>query len=86
MKIHLRNRPVLLKEVDWDHVATLTEGYSGSDIELVAENAARLALKERLERDETVYISQAHIEAAVGETPPTIEYEPPRGDSGEGVA
>jgi transitional endoplasmic reticulum ATPase len=87
LKIHLRNRPVLLKEVDWDRVAALTEGYSGSDIELVAENAARLALKERLERDETVYISQAHIEAAIDETPPTIEYDP-GGDSpsGEGVA
>jgi transitional endoplasmic reticulum ATPase len=87
MKIHLRNRPVLLKEVDWERVAALTDGYSGSDIELVAENAARLALKERLERDETVYISQTHIEAAIGETPPTIEYDAgDGGDAGEGVA
>ncbi len=84
MKIHLRNRPVLLKEVDWDRVAGLTEGYSGSDIELVAENAARLALKERLEREETVYISQTHIETAIGETPPTIDYDA-SGDSAEGA-
>jgi transitional endoplasmic reticulum ATPase len=87
MKIHLRNRPALLKDIDWDRIVSLTEGYSGSDIELVAENAARLALKERLERDETVYISQMHLEAAIEETPPTIDYtDTGGGDAGEGVA
>ncbi|MDY6778951.1 MAG: ATP-binding protein, partial [Halobacteria archaeon] len=44
-KIHLSDRPVS-KELDWDLILEKTEGYTASDIELVAENAAREALKE----------------------------------------
>jgi transitional endoplasmic reticulum ATPase len=68
LRVHLRNRPVLTEEIDWDYVAAETDGYAASDMELIATNAARQALQETRERDEIQRIEQSHIEAAIAET------------------
>ncbi len=65
LQIHLRNRPVA-DDVDWDAVVDPTEGYAASDLELLAEDAARHAL-----RDDAP-VSQEHLETAVWETRSSI--------------
>ncbi|MBV0923814.1 ATP-binding protein [Halomicroarcula limicola] len=63
--VHLRNRPVA-EGVDWDTIVEPTAGYAASDLELLAEDAARHAL-----RDDS-HITQAHLETAVRETKSSI--------------
>jgi SpoVK/Ycf46/Vps4 family AAA+-type ATPase len=63
--IHLRDRPVA-EGIDWDAIVGPTAGYAASDLELVAEDAARHALRAGSE------ITQAHLETAVRETHSSI--------------
>ena len=72
LRVHLRDRPVLRDEIDWEHVKQDTEGYTASDMELVATNAARKALQEARETDEIQKIEQRHIDEAVEETEDSI--------------
>ncbi|QIO22101.1 AAA family ATPase [Haloarcula sp. JP-L23] len=65
LDIHLRTRPVA-EDVDWDAVVEPTEGYAASDLELLAEDAARHAF-----RDDS-HIAQTHLETAVWETRSSI--------------
>ncbi|WP_336336984.1 ATP-binding protein [Haloarcula brevis] len=65
LAIHLRDRPVA-SDIDWDAVVGPTAGYAASDLELVAEDAARHALRAGSE------ITQAHLETAVRETHSSI--------------
>jgi SpoVK/Ycf46/Vps4 family AAA+-type ATPase len=44
LRVHLRDRPVRMDEIDWDEAVEKTAGYTASDLELVAENAAEAAL------------------------------------------
>jgi len=48
LKVHTRNVP-LANDVDLEKIASLTEGYSGADIEALVREAVMLALRERLE-------------------------------------
>jgi transitional endoplasmic reticulum ATPase len=73
LRIHLRDRPVLAGEVDWDRIKALTEGYSSSDLEIVASNAARMALKDARDADEVVPITQEHLESAIESTDSSLE-------------
>lgn len=73
LRIHLRERPVVTEEIDWDEIKVLTEEYSSSDLEIVASNAARRALKQARERDELVPITQQHLETAIEETDPSLK-------------
>jgi len=73
LRIHLRDRPVLTDEIDWDRIKARTEGYSASDLEIVASTAARKALKRARDADEVVPITQEHLEAAVEETESSLE-------------
>jgi len=68
LRVHLRNRPVLHEQIDWEQVKDQTEGYSGRDLELVATNAARNALQEAQEQDDLQPITQSHLKAAIEET------------------
>jgi len=68
LRVHLRNRPVLTESIDWAAIEDLTEGYSASDVELVAANAARRALQEARESGDIQPVSQSHLESAVAET------------------
>jgi transitional endoplasmic reticulum ATPase len=47
IRIHTRDRPV--DDVDLDRLADLTDGYSGSDIAAMLQEASLLALEERLD-------------------------------------
>jgi len=73
LRVHLRNRPVITDEIDWEQVRELTDGYSASDIELIATNAARQALQEAREADEIQPVTQSHVEAAIEETESSLE-------------
>lgn len=73
LRVHLRDRPVLTQEIDWDQIKELTEGYSASDLEIIASTAARKALKDAREADEVVPITQDHLETAVESTDSSLE-------------
>jgi len=73
LRVHLRNRPVLTEEINWDAIKNRTEGYSASDIELVAANAARQALKDAREQGNIRPVSQSHLEAALEETESSLD-------------
>jgi len=83
LTVHLADRPV--GDVDWDAVAADTAGYAASDLALLADNAARQALK----RDSAV--DTETLLAAVSETTSSIESwtgEDPAertGEAGEGM-
>ena len=47
LRIHTRNMP-LADNVDLEHLATITEGYTGADLEAVCREAAMIALREEL--------------------------------------
>jgi len=61
LQLHLADRPVG-DHVDWEPVVEGTEGYAASDIELLAENAARNAFQDGTE------ISDEHFDTALFET------------------
>ncbi|MFC7194985.1 AAA family ATPase [Halosimplex aquaticum] len=61
LDLHLADRPVA-EEVDWDRIVEGTEGYAASDIELLAENAARNALQDG------EAIRTEHLDTALFET------------------
>ena len=61
LDLHLGERPVA-DGVDWDRVVAGTEGYAASDLELLAENAARNALRAGDPIDD------GHLDTALTET------------------
>jgi len=65
LRVHLRDRPVA-DDIDWEPVVEATDGCAASDLELLAENAARRAMRE------DAAIRQAHLEAAVQGTESSI--------------
>lgn len=68
LRIHLRNRPVLHEEINWEKIKKLTNGYTASDVELIANTAARRALKEAREQDNIQPLTQSHLETAIKQT------------------
>ena len=72
LRVHLRSRPVLHEEIDWERIKELTAGYSARDLEIVATEAARIALAEARENDDLQPITQQHLEAALEATEPTL--------------
>jgi transitional endoplasmic reticulum ATPase len=74
LRVHLRDRPVLTDTIDWEVVREQTEGYSASDMELIATNAARQALQEAREKDEIQPVTQEHVEVAIEETDSSLEH------------
>ena len=73
LRVHLRDRPVVTDEIDWDEIKELTDGYAASDLEIVASKAARRALKDARDADEVVPISQEHIETAIDATESSLD-------------
>ncbi|MFC7194984.1 AAA family ATPase [Halosimplex aquaticum] len=65
LDLHLAGRPTV-DDLDLEPVVERTVGYAASDVELIAENAARAAL-----RDEEP-IGQSHLETGVEETESSI--------------
>jgi len=73
LRVHLRDRPVVTDEIDWEMIKEATDGYVASDLEIIASTAARNALKDAREADSVVPISQAHLDAAVESTDPSLD-------------
>jgi len=73
LRVHLRERPVLTDEIAWDRIKELTDGYSASDLEIIASTAARKALKEARDSDEVIPITQKHLEMAIESTDSSLE-------------
>jgi len=69
-RFHLRQRPVA--GADLARLASLTEGYSGADIAHVCETAAEHALMDSVRDGTPRLISQADLEAAIGEVRPSL--------------
>jgi SpoVK/Ycf46/Vps4 family AAA+-type ATPase len=51
----------------------LTDGYSTSDLEIIASKAARNALKQARSQDDIVPITQSHIEESIESTEMSLE-------------
>jgi len=68
-QIHTKNMP-LADDVDFDHLADLTEGYVGSDIELVCREAAMESLREDFDDGK---VRLAHFLEALKRVRPTID-------------
>jgi transitional endoplasmic reticulum ATPase len=73
LRVHLRDRPVLTEELDWDRIKSVTDGYSASDLELIATNAARRALADARESGDLRQITQEHIDEAIAETDSSLD-------------
>jgi len=71
LKVHLREPPVA-DGIDWDRVAEVTEGLVASDLDVVAENAARKAVEESKEEGDVVPVDQEHLEEGIEEVEPTL--------------
>ncbi len=73
LRVHLRDRPVVTDEIDWETIKEATDGYVASDLEIIASTAARNALKDAREADSVVPISQAHLDTAIEATDPSLD-------------
>lgn len=71
LRIHLRDKPVVTENIDWEAIADLTDGFVASDMELVATEAAFEAIDDVGDDGEIEPIRQAHIERAIEEIEPT---------------
>ena len=69
-RYHLRERPVA--GVDASRLARLADGYSGADIAHICETAAERALLDSVRQGSARLISQADLEAAIGEVKPSL--------------
>jgi SpoVK/Ycf46/Vps4 family AAA+-type ATPase len=67
---HLQERPVA--GINLARLAARTEGYSGADIAHVCETAAERALLDSVRQGSARLISQADLEAAMGEVKPSL--------------
>ncbi|MCS7129033.1 MAG: CDC48 family AAA ATPase [Candidatus Caldarchaeum sp.] len=70
-KIHTREMP-LDADVDLEALASITEGYTGADIEAVVREAAMLAARENLNAQK---VSMAHFEKALLKIKPSVGVE-----------
>jgi transitional endoplasmic reticulum ATPase len=97
LKIHTRNMP-LDEDVDLEHIASRTDGYTGADLEDVVRRAGLQSLREDLdvERVSMKYFSEALKETRASVTPEmdreyrelvrTLKQESPRGSGRIGFA
>jgi transitional endoplasmic reticulum ATPase len=70
-KIHTREMP-LDEDVDLDILASVTEGYTGADIEAVVREAAMLAARENINAQK---VSMRHFEKALLKIKPSVGAE-----------
>jgi transitional endoplasmic reticulum ATPase len=80
-KVHLKGKP-LAEDVDIDHLAKITDGYVGADIEAIVREASLLAMRETIKlgdsREEVkkklkdLKIEKRHFEEALKKLKPTV--------------
>ena len=66
LDVHLRNKQVDKKNTDYDEIAQLTSGFSGADIENMANEAIILALRENKTTINTEYLLKAFEKITIG--------------------
>ena len=72
LRFHLTDRPIATEKTDWEEIGALTRTdangrqYVASDIKLIAETAARLALNDESQ------ITQEHLRAAIKQTEASV--------------
>ncbi len=66
LSLHLKNKP-LASDVDLDHIANETFGFSGAQLESVANEAAIYAMREGKKKIEQHHLSQAVDKVLLGE-------------------
>ncbi|RLE91278.1 MAG: AAA family ATPase, partial [Thermoprotei archaeon] len=71
LKVHTRKMP-LAPDVNLQEIAELTEGYSGSDLEVLVREAGLAALRENINADK---VSRKHFEQAMQKIKPSITME-----------
>ena len=71
LELHLRNRPT--DKLDLEKCARSTEGLSGADLALVAEQATELAMEASIEKGEIEAITMRHLAQAIKTTKPSYE-------------
>lgn len=71
LRIHLRDKPVLTEDIDWEAAADQTDGFVASDMELVATEAAFEAISEIGDDGQIQPIEQRHIEGAIASIEPS---------------
>ncbi|MDD4250257.1 MAG: AAA family ATPase, partial [Methanosarcina sp.] len=67
-KIHTKNTP-LAEDVNLENLASITEGYVGSDIEAICREAVMIALRENFDTEK---IEMRHFKEALKKVKPTI--------------
>ncbi|MEM2194503.1 MAG: CDC48 family AAA ATPase [Candidatus Methanomethylicia archaeon] len=67
-RIHTAKMPIS-NDVNLEHIAKITEGYSGADIEAVCREAAFMALRENMN---TPKVNMKHFEIALKKIKPTL--------------
>ena len=68
LKIHTRRMP-LAEDVDLHEIAEITEGYSGSDLEVLVREAGLAAMRENINLDK---VYRRHFEIALKKVRPSI--------------
>lgn len=72
LEVHSKNMP-LAEDVSLKHVAQITEGYSGADLENVCREAGMEAIREKMEKLEKIY--NRHFEFALNKIKSTLPAE-----------
>lgn len=73
LRVHLRHRPAVPGELDWEQIKERTNRYSASDLETVAKQAAENALNEVGPDGKIQKITQRHIDQALEEVDPSLD-------------
>lgn len=69
LRHHLKDRPIA--GVDVEHLVSVTDGFSGADLEHLAVTASEKAMMESISRGSIVPITMDHLATALGEIKPS---------------
>ena len=72
LEVHTKNMP-LTEDISLKHIAQLTEGYSGADLENLCREAGMEAIREKMEKFD--YIEYRHFEFALEKIKSTLPTE-----------
>ncbi len=69
--VHLKGVPT--KEIDFEELANLSEGYSGADIAAVCREAKLLAIREKIEKSGEGLVAMDHLKKALHKVNPSLD-------------
>lgn len=71
--VHLAEIQTASSDLEYDRLVSLTDGFTGADIEATVHQATRSALFDAVSKDAPRWVTQAHLETAIEETTPATE-------------